>query len=223
MKISPILYNNMNDNHIHKGLRKNMTDDLRSRGIGNEQVLQAMLQTPRHLFVPESYGARAYADAPLPIDCEQTISQPYTVARQTTLLEPQKGLKVLEIGTGSGYQTAVLKALNMHVYTIERHRRLYEQAMLTFRSLSLHVACRLGDGYAGWTEFAPYDRILVTCGAPQLPSNLLPQLKINGIMVIPLGEGKQIMHKIIRTGPNNYTTSTHGECQFVPMLKNINM
>lgn len=200
-----------------------MTDDLRSKGISDEQVLQAMLQVPRHLFVPESYGARAYADSPLPIDCEQTISQPFTVAKQTSLLEPQKGLKVLEIGTGSGYQAAVLKALDMHVYTIERHRRLYEQAQHTFHTLSLHIAGRLGDGYAGWTEFAPYDRILVTCGAPQLPQSLLPQLKINGIMVIPLGESQQIMHKIIRTGQDEYTTTTHGECQFVPMLKNINM
>lgn len=200
-----------------------MVNDLRSKGITDEHVLYAMLAVPRHCFIPESYGAKAYEDMALPIHCQQTISQPYTVAKQSSLLEGTPHMKVLEIGTGSGYQAAILKAMQMHVYTIERQRQLYEQSQTVFNQLSLHIAGKFGDGYAGWTEFAPFDRILVTCGAAQIPQALLRQLKINGIMVIPIGKEEQTMTKIIRTSDTEYSITQHGSCRFVPMLNNVNM
>ena len=213
----------MTDTPLHQGLRQNMVNNLRSKGITDESVLHAMLTVPRHCFIPESYAARAYEDAPLPINCRQTISQPYTVAKQSSLLEGAPLMKVLEIGTGSGYQAAILKAMQMHVYTIERHRQLYEQSQSVFKKLSLHIAGKLGDGYKGWAEFAPFDRILVTCGATQVPQSLLQQLKVNGIMIIPIGNENQTMTKIIRTSDTEYTTTLHGDCRFVPMLNDINM
>ena len=212
----------MIDTNRDKGLRQIMIEELRKKGIDNELVLSAMLTMPRHYFVSSSFYERAYIDAALPINCGQTISQPFTVAKQTSLLDITPKQKILEIGTGSGYQAAILKTMGGYVYSIERHRVLYEQTKQLFANLSLNIACRLGDGYLGWTEFAPFDRILITCGAPEIPEKLLSQLKIGGILVAPIGEQEQIMTKVVRVSESEWETSLHGHCSFVPMLKNVN-
>jgi protein-L-isoaspartate(D-aspartate) O-methyltransferase len=210
----------MTDTNQTKGLRKNLTEELRMKGIKDVNVLDAVLNVPRHYFVPTSLSGHAYSDRPLPILCKQTISQPYTVAKQTELLEVKKQQRILEIGTGSGYQSAILRYMGAFVYSIERHRDLYENTKKTFQNLSISVATKHGDGYKGWLEFAPFDRILITCGASQIPQNLLKQLKINGILVVPVGEELQIMTKIVRLSENEYATTTHGSCAFVPMVEN---
>ncbi|MDR0367542.1 MAG: protein-L-isoaspartate(D-aspartate) O-methyltransferase [Bacteroidales bacterium] len=210
----------MNDTYQTKGLRNLLVEELKSKGIADPEVLNAVSVIPRHLFVPKSLFGHAYSDVPLPILCGQTISQPYTVARQSELLEVKEKQKVLEIGTGSGYQAAILQQMKARVYTIERHRELYEQTKKLFQDLSVSIATKHGDGYKGWEEFSPYDRILITCGAVSLPKSLLSQLKINGILVAPVGEEEQIMTKVIRLSENEFQTTTHGSFRFVPMLRN---
>ena len=196
-------------------------NELKTKGIMDISVLEAMAAVPRHCFVPFSLKEHAYNDAPLPIDCKQTISQPYTVARQTELLEVKPKLRVLEIGTGSGYQAAVLKQMGAYVYTIERHRNLYENAKRIFQTLSLSIASTYGDGYKGWSEFAPFDRVLITCGCVEIPQMLLNQLAIGGILVAPVGCGEvQKMVKIVKKSDTEYTKTVHGSFKFVPMLKN---
>ena len=171
----------LTDSHQDKGLRRQLVEGLKQKGIDNPDILSAMLQVPRHFFISDTLHHKAYEDTAIPIGCHQTISQPFTVAKQTSLLEVQANMKVLEIGTGSGYQAAILKQMKVNVYSIERQRDLYEHAKKLFAQLSLAIATKFGDGYLGWQEFAPYERILITCGAPSIPQALLQQLKINKV------------------------------------------
>jgi protein-L-isoaspartate(D-aspartate) O-methyltransferase len=213
--------NKMTDTYRTKGLRKHLVEELQNKGIKDKEVLDAIANVPRHYFVPTHLFERAYNDTPLPISCKQTISQPYTVARQSELLEIKKQMRILEIGTGSGYQAAILRYMGAFVYSIERQRDLHEQTKKLFHDLSISIASKYGDGYNGWNEFAPFDRILVTCGAMEIPQTLLIQLKINGILVAPVGEAEQqIMTKTIRLSDTEFETTTHGCFRFVPMLKN---
>jgi len=212
----------MTDTYRTKGLRKQLVEVLQKKGIKNKDVLEAIGSVPRHYFVPLSLFERAYTDMALPISCKQTISQPYTVAKQSELLEVEKQQRILEIGTGSGYQAAVLRQMGAFVYSVERQRDLYENAKKLFQSLSLSIASKHGDGYKGWAEFAPFDRILITCGAAELSQiqPLLSQLKINGILVAPIGENEQVMTKIVRLSETEFVTTTHGSFRFVPMMEN---
>ena len=210
----------MTDTYRTKGLRKQLVEELKNKDIKDTNVLDAIDAVPRHYFLSGSLLEHAYSDVPLPIACQQTISQPYTVARQTELLEVKKQLRVLEIGTGSGYQAAILHKMGAYIYTIERHRELYENTKQLFQQLSFPIATKYGDGYKGWEEFAPFDRILITCGATEMPKNLLEQLKINGILVAPIGEEEQVMTKVVRISGTEFETTTHGSYRFVPMLRN---
>ncbi|MCS7228537.1 MAG: protein-L-isoaspartate(D-aspartate) O-methyltransferase [Candidatus Kryptonium sp.] len=168
--------------------RKAMVELLRKRGIRDENVLRAMEKVPRHLFVPEAFIHYAYEDSALPIGCSQTISQPYTVAIMTEALEVKPGDKILEVGTGSGYQAAILAEMGAQVFTIERFEELLKNALDTLSKLGYNVIGIVGDGSIGWSEFAPYDGIIVTAAAPKIPKSLVKQLKINGRLVIPIGD-----------------------------------
>ena len=208
------------DSFKHKGLRQKLVDVLISKGIKNEAVLQAIRTIPRHWFMDSSFLDHAYQDKAFPISANQTISQPYTVAYQTELLEVKPNHKVLEIGTGSGYQTAVLCLLEAEVYSIERQLELFKKTSLFLPKIG-HVAKRLifGDGYLGLKEEAPFDRILVTAGAPFVPKPLLAQLKVGGRLVIPVGEQEQVMTLYIRSGQKNFEKHEFGNFKFVPMLE----
>jgi protein-L-isoaspartate(D-aspartate) O-methyltransferase len=210
----------MKDLPKHKGLRNQLVDIVRSKGILDEKVLTALAKIPRHLFMDSGFVDFAYQDKAFPIGASQTISQPYTVAFQTELLQIKKGDKVLEIGTGSGYQTAMLIELGAEVYSIERQKELYEIARKFLPRLG-YVAKKLnfGDGYKGWVEFAPFDKIIVTAGAPFVPPPLLAQLKIGGRLVIPVGDDVQVMTLFIRKGEKEFEKHEFGEFRFVPMLK----
>ena len=211
----------MVDSFKHKGLRQKLVDVLISKGITNKDVLNAISKVPRHLFMDSSFLDHAYQDKAFPIAANQTISQPYTVAFQTELLEVNENDKVLEIGTGSGYQTAVLCLLGAEVYSIERQLELFKKSSLFLPKIGF-VVKRLvfGDGYKGLKQDAPFDRILVTAGAPQVPKDLLSQLVIGGRLVIPIGDEEQIMTLYIRTGPKTFEKYEHGKFKFVPMLEN---
>lgn len=210
----------MNDSYRHKGLRKILIDSLRKKGIENEDVLSAMNKIPRHFFMAKGFEERAYQDNAFPIAADQTISQPYTVAFQTLLLDVKRGDKVLEIGTGSGYQAAVLLELEVKLFTIERHQVLFKSSQLLLKKLGYYPYSYYGDGYKGLPTYAPFDKILVTAGASAIPENLLNQLKIGGIMVVPTGpRHTQDMLKIIKVSDNDYKTENHGKFIFVPMLK----
>ncbi len=210
----------MKDTYRHKGLRKMLIDSLRKKGIDNEDVLSAMMNVPRHLFMAKGFEERAYQDNAFPIAAEQTISQPYTVAFQTSLLEIKKSDKVLEVGTGSGYQAAVLLELGVKLYTIERQQELFKSSKLLLNNLGYYPYSYYGDGYKGLPSYAPFDKILVTAGAPEIPENLSEQLKTGGIMVIPTGSRhSQDMLKIIKISEGEYKTENHGKFIFVPMLK----
>ena len=213
----------MKDSFIHKGKRKQLLDKLRLKGIDDEQVLQAMDQVPRHLFMDSGFLDHAYSDKAFPIAADQTISQPFTVAKQTELLQCLVGQKILEIGTGSGYQSAVLVALGVHLYTIERQNELFKKASFLLKKIGLNPKKLIfGDGYKGYPEQAPYDGIIVTAGAPFVPMPLLAQLKIGGRLVIPLGEKDQIMTLFVRVSEKKFDKSTHGPCKFVPLLADKN-
>jgi protein-L-isoaspartate(D-aspartate) O-methyltransferase len=209
------------DSFKHKGLRQKLVDVLISKGITNKDVLNAISKVPRHLFMDSSFLDHAYQDKAFPIAANQTISQPYTVAFQTELLEVNENDKVLEIGTGSGYQTAVLCLLGAEVYSIERQLELFKKSSLFLPKIGF-VVKRLvfGDGYKGLKQDAPFDRILVTAGAPKVPKDLLSQLVIGGRLVIPIGDEEQIMTLFIRTGPKTFEKYEHGKFKFVPMLEN---
>ena len=211
--------NNMEDSLKNQGARQRLVRELQRKGISDAAVLEAFRKVPRHFFVPDFLAERAYDNQALPIACGQTISQPLTVAMQTQLLEVKPRLRVLEIGTGCGFQSAILHAMGAHVYTVERQLELYRQSMTRFRELGLHIAQKYGDGYAGWPEFAPYDRILVTCGAPVLPQALPLQLKVGGLLLVPVGEKEQQMLKVVRTA-EGFASGEHGKYTFVPMLEN---
>lgn len=209
----------LKDTYRHKGMRRKLVQALRRRGISDERVLAAIGAIPRHCFLDSAFEEKAYEDIALPIDCNQTISQPYTVGYQTQLLEVQPGHKVLEIGTGSGYQAAVLAATGAQVYTIERHRTLYEQARACIDTLGIKgIRLFHGDGYEGLPHHAPFDRILVTAGAPEMPRTLLEQLKTGGIMVVPVGKTVQEMQRITRLDEDTFKKETFGHFRFVPFV-----
>lgn len=213
----------MQDSFIHKGKRKQLLDKLRQKGISDAQVLDAMDQVPRHLFMDSSFLDHAYSDKAFPIAADQTISQPFTVAKQTELLQCAAGQKILEIGTGSGYQSAVLVALGVQLYTIERQNELFKKSSLLLKKMGFKPKKLIfGDGYKGYPEQAPYDGIIVTAGAPFVPMPLLAQLKVGGRLVIPLGEKEQIMTVFKRISEKKFDKSTHGPCKFVPLLANKN-
>lgn len=202
-----------------KQRRKRLVDTLRNKGIKDERVLEAFSIVPRHLFVDTALEDRAYRDTALPIGKGQTISQPYTVARQTELLEVKPGEKVLEIGTGSGYQAAILCELGAEVYSIERHKELYESSRNMLRELGYKVEIKLGDGSKGWSAYAPYDGIVVTAGAPVVPDELKNQLDINGRLVIPVGdERKQVMKRIIKIREEEFEEERYDIFKFVPLI-----
>ena len=211
------------DSFRHKGLRKKLIDSLREKGINNEIVLEAMNRVPRHLFMDSGFINFSYTDKAFPIAAGQTISQPYTVAFQTQLLEVERHNKVLEVGTGSGYQTAVLLELGARTYTIERQRQLFVEAQKLLGSMNYKPIYFYGDGYEGLPSYAPFDRILVTAGAPEIPQALLSQLSLGGIMVIPHGgDSGQKMLRIHRLSESEYKHSEHGYFSFVPLLKGKN-
>ncbi|HVK36986.1 MAG TPA: protein-L-isoaspartate(D-aspartate) O-methyltransferase [Candidatus Kapabacteria bacterium] len=199
---------------------KALLDDLRAKGITDERVLQAIARIPREEFVPPTFRHRAYDDDALPIACAQTISQPYTVAMMSQLLEAKPDMSVLEIGTGSGYQAAVLYFMGLRVFTVERHAELLAQARERLERIGANVASHLGDGTLGWSQFAPYDRIMVTAGAPQIPSALLRQLAPNGRLVVPVGgTDSQSMKVVTRRGDGDeYDTEDAGSFKFVPLI-----
>lgn len=208
------------DSLRHQGLRKRLVDGLRIKGIKDQKVLDAIARIPRHLFMDSSFIQFAYKDQAFPIGAGQTISQPYTVAFQTMLLQVEPNDKVLEVGTGSGYQAAVLLELGADVYTIERQKELYLRVQQLLPELGYYPKFFYGDGYKGLPTYGPFDKIIVTAGAPVIPGDLLQQLRIGGRMVIPLGPSeKQIMHVMIRTGEDDFRKETHGTFIFVPMLK----
>ncbi len=207
------------DNYREKGARKKLVEHLKSRGIQDEQVLQAIGKVPRHFFFDETFWIQAYKDIAFPIGDGQTISQPYTVAYQSELLHVQKGDKVLEIGTGSGYQTCILLELGAEVFTIERQVNLYNRTIqvLPYMGYKPHFFC--GDGSKGIAEHAPYDKIIVTAGAPFVPEIMLKQLKIGGQVVIPVGDEKeQKMVTIIRVAENDFDRIELDTFRFVPLV-----
>lgn len=213
----------MKDTAKHQGLRNQLITVLKSKGITDQAVLDAIQKIPRHLFLNSSFEDYAYQDKAFPIGAGQTISQPYTVAFQSQLLEVQKDHKVLEIGTGSGYQTAVLCAIGAKVYTIERQNELFKSTSLLLPKLGIrpkHIS--FGDGYKGLPNYAPFDSIIVTAGAPIIPKPLMAQLKIGGRLVIPLGEEHQIMTLLIRKNETQFEKHEFGEFRFVPLLENKN-
>lgn len=211
----------MVDTYKHKGMRKQLVEIVRKKGIQNEAILNAIENIPRHLFMDSSFLEFAYQDKPFPIGSGQTISQPFTVAFQTELLEVKKGDKILEIGTGSGYQACVLVELGAKVFTIERQKKLYQKTKEFLPSLGYRIKTFYGDGFLGLPAFQPFDKIIITAGAPFTPEKLLKQLKIGGIMVIPEGKGDvQIMKKIIRVSETTFDTQEHGNFRFVPLLEN---
>jgi protein-L-isoaspartate(D-aspartate) O-methyltransferase len=206
----------------HKGQRRRMTEQLRAMFGFDERVLEAMNKIPRHLFVDKGMEHLAYLDKPLAIAANQTISRPFTVAMQTHLLNIKKWEKVLEIGTGCGYQTAVLAELGARVYSIERQRELYEHAQRILSALQYQVSLFYGDGYAGKPVLAPFHKIIVTCGTPDIPQQLKTQLAVGGRMVIPVGENSQTMTVVDRVTETDYRITTHGSYNFVPMLEGTN-
>ncbi|MBN1952416.1 MAG: protein-L-isoaspartate(D-aspartate) O-methyltransferase [Bacteroidales bacterium] len=210
----------MEDSYLHKGLRKKLVEEIRRKGIQNQDVLEAINCVPRHLFMDSSFVHFAYKDQAFPIAARQTISQPYTVAFQTELLDIQKGDKVLEVGTGSGYQAAVLLEMGAKVFTIERHKVLNRGAQTLLPQIGYRPRFFYGDGFEGLPTYAPFNKVIVTAGAPEIPEKLIDQLVIGGKMVIPVGEtSSQCMLLIEKTSEKEYKTSEHGAFVFVPMLK----
>jgi len=214
----------LEDNYRHKGLRKQLVDLLRSKGISDEAVLAAINEVPRHVFLDSSFVELAYQDQAFPIGSGQTISQPHTVAFQTQLLQVEKGMKVLEIGTGSGYQACVLAAMGAKVFSIERQRNLYFKTKEIMEQLPFRVKTFLGDGFEGLPTYAPFDRVIITAGAPDIPKTLIAQMKTNAIMVIPMdkpdGDG-QTMLRIMKLEDGTLKKEEFGGFKFVPMLKEI--
>ena len=213
----------MKDTHKHLGLRNQLVKTIAAKGISDEDVLKAISLVPRHLFMDSSFVDFAYIDKPFPIAAEQTISQPYTVAYQTQLLKVKRDSEILEIGTGSGYQTAVLLEMGAKVYTIERQKELFKKTKLFLPKLGYKPKKIIfGDGYKGLIENAPFDGIIVTAGAPSVPKQLLSQLKIGGRMVIPIGKNVQTMTLFIRTGEKDFEKHKFGSFRFVPLLEDKN-
>lgn len=211
----------MKDGFRQKGKRNQLVELLKEKGITDEKVLSAIGTIPRHLFMDSSFEDHAYQDKAFPIGAGQTISQPFTVAFQTQLLEVEPDEKILEIGTGSGYQAAVLCELDARLYTIERQQELFKKTQKFLDKLGYRPKyMSFGDGYKGLKEYAPYDKIIVTAGAPFVPKPLLAQLKIGGKLVIPVGENPQIMTLFDRISQRRFDKQTFGEFRFVPLLEN---
>ena len=209
----------MKDTFRHKGLRQILVDKIRKKGITDESALRMINEIPRHLFLDNAFVQFAYQDKPFPIGSGQTISQPYTVAFQTQLLELNPYEKVLEVGTGSGYQAAVLIGMEANVYTIERQKELFQKTKEFLPELGYNCNFYYGDGYKGLEQFAPFDKIIVTCGAPTIPEDLIKQLKVGGRMVAPIGKGDvQVMNLVEKISETETKITTHGEFSFVPML-----
>ena len=215
----------MKDTAKHQGLRNQLVTLLKEKGITDKGVLEAIKMIPRHLFLNSSFADYAYQDKAFPIGGGQTISQPYTVAFQSQLLEVKKDQKILEIGTGSGYQTAVLCLMGAKVYSVERQNELFKQTSALLPKLGIGIRPKhlsFGDGYKGLPNHAPFDSIIVTAGAPIIPQALMAQLKIGGRLVIPLGEENQIMTLLIRKNETQFEKHEFGDFKFVPLLENKN-
>ncbi len=213
----------MKDTYKHKGLRQQLVNTIKEKGIKDEKVLDAIGRIPRHLFMDSGFIDHAYQDKPFPIAADQTISQPYTVAFQTELLQVKKGDKILEIGTGSGYQAAVLIEMGAKLYSIERQQELFKKTSKFLPKLGYRAKkLTFGDGYIGLEEEAPFDGIIVTAGAPFVPKPLLNQLKIGGRLVIPVGDDVQTMTLYVRKGEKEFEKHDHGSFRFVPLLEDKN-
>ncbi len=215
--------NELQDTYKHKGMRLKLVEELALNGIKDERVLEAINKVPRHFFFDNAFVEKAYENKAFPIGEQQTISQPQTVAYQTQLLEIKKGDKVLEIGTGSGYQACILAVMGARVITIERNKKLHLRTKKLLPQLTKRPIIQLfGDGYFGAPTYGPFDKIIVTAAAPYIPPLLLDQLRIGGIMVIPVGTEKedwQSMLKITKTAEDAFDKQVHFKCKFVPMLK----
>jgi protein-L-isoaspartate(D-aspartate) O-methyltransferase len=211
------------DTHRHKGLRQQLVNELKAKGITDVRILQAFRDIPRHFFLDKTFADWAYKDVAFPIDADQTISQPYTVAIQTTLLDVKKGDKILEIGTGSGFQACVLYFLGAKVYTIERQKKLFEKTEKFLHSINFgNIRTLYGDGYQGAPRFAPFDKILLTAASSEIPEKLLQQLKPGGIMVIPFGGNDvQKMMRITKNEDGTIQKENFGNYRFVPFLKGV--
>ena len=210
----------MTDSFLAKGKRKKLVEELRRKGITDEDVLRAINKVPRHDFMDPAFLNHAYIDKAFPISSGQTISQPYTVAVQTQLLKVKKRDKILEIGTGSGYQAAILAEMGAKVYTIERYRELYLKAQAIFLSLGYNADFFYGDGYEGKPQYGPFDGIIITAATAEIPEKIPKQLKTGGRLVVPIGNNvSQVMTLVIRTGENEFEYSSHGSFAFVPLLK----
>ena len=212
----------MVDTYKHKGMRRQLIEELRTKGIRSEAVLEALNAIPRHFFLDPVFTEQAYTNMAFQIGAGQTISHPYTVAFQTELLELKKGDKVLEIGTGSGFQTAILCQMGAKVFSIERQKDLFMKCQPILDHFRFNPKLKFGDGYKGWPAFAPFDKIIITCGAPYVPEDLVKQLANGGRMVIPVGEGKNQEMLLIQKTGDTVTTQKLGVFSFVPMLKDTN-
>lgn len=216
-------YTNVKDTFTHQGMRKKLVETLKKKGIADDKVLAAIGRIPRHLFMDSGFVGHAYVDKAFPIAADQTISQPYTVARQTELLQVKKGDKILEIGTGSGYQAAVLLEMGAQLFTIERQNELFKKTKLFLPKLGYKPKRLIfGDGYIGLEKEAPFDGIIVTAGAPYVPNPLLAQLKVGARLVIPVGDNVQIMTVFLRKSETEFQKEEYGEFRFVPLLEDKN-
>lgn len=220
MNAIKVEYIKMQDTYRHKGLRRNLVEELKVKGITDQKVLDAINTVPRHFFMDSGFINFAYKDSAFPIGAGQTISQPYTVAFQTQLLGIQPMEKVLEIGTGSGYQTAILMEMGAKVYTIERQKELYLKAKAQLETMGYHPHFFYGDGYLGMPSYGPYSKIIITAGAPEIPEKLIEQLEIGGKLISPVGDKLgQVMTLVEKVSATEAIVSQHGNFIFVPLLK----
>lgn len=211
----------MQDTFKHKGMRKQLIAELKEKGITDDRILKAFDDVPRHFFLDPVFAVQAYTNMAFQIGSGQTISHPFTVAFQTQLLDISKGDKILEIGSGSGFQTSILCAMGAKVFSIERHKELHLKAKNMLRSLGQNARLSFGDGYKGLPSYAPFDKVIITCGAPGVPQELINQLKIGGFMIVPIGEGvEQRMKKIVKLSETETSEEDFGVFKFVPMLEN---
>jgi len=209
------------DSFKYKGMRRKLIEELAAKGISDKRILDAFEAVPRHYFLDNAFAEQAYSNMAFQIGSGQTISHPYTVAFQTALLDVKKGDKILEIGTGSGFQTSILCEVGAKVFSIERHKELHLKAKNILRHLNYSARLSFGDGYKGLPTFAPFDKIIITCGAPDVPAALVEQLKVGGVMIIPIGEGaEQQMKRITKNSETDLTEEDFGVFKFVPMLEN---
>lgn len=210
----------MQDSFKYKGMRRQLITELAEKGIEDQRVLDAFEEIPRHFFLDNAFAQQAYTNMAFQIGSGQTISHPYTVAFQTQLLEISKGDKILEIGSGSGFQTCILCQMGAKVFSIERHRELHLKAKRMVNHFGFNARLSFGDGYKGLPVFAPFDKVIITCGAPEIPLELVKQLKVGGLMIIPVGAGeKQMMKRVVKTSESEYTEEDLGVFSFVPMLE----